>query len=929
MATKQTARLLKHIRGLAVVPDRGQWSDKELLSRFASQADEAAFTALLKRHGPMVLRVCWRVLHNWHDAEDAFQATFLLLARKAASKAWHDSVANWLYQSAYYLALKARAAAARRAAHETRAGAPMRQDPLADLTGRELQTVLDEELARLPEKYRAPLVLCYLEGATRDEAAHQLGCPLSTLGLRLEQGRNRLRGRLERRGLMFSAALSAALLAEQAPAATLTSRLLASTTQAASLAATGKALGGVISESVAGLLREGLRAFSLSKLKIAAVLILALTVLASSAGLWARRALEDDQTAAPPAETSKSSVREAAAKNSVPKVESTSPQDDGQGKEKMAVTGRVVDADGNPVKEAKVAVVTRPRRRLHSWEWMNFAFDIPGSGRTDSQGHFSMTAPPPSGKVLEPVTPPWPRDETALVVGAPGHGLAWRSLEGDFNPSKIAIRLPREQIIRGRLIDLQGQPAAGVQLVVARVRSQNPAKDGEEIDFRTPPQGLPPWPGPVVTDDRGGFAIQGVGAGHVVTLEVRDDRFARQHIEVPAGGKADVSFSLSPARRLIGRVIYADTRQPVPNVRLSAWAGTEGRSPLSVGTVDGSGRITEKTSGQPVAGTTIQFEPYRFDNREVQSGGTVWITSGPDGRFQMAVPPVKGHLLMNGPVVDYIPQVIGANELNFGKPGGWPQYWHAVERLDLKAEDQTKDLQATFRRGVTVKGYLVGPDGKPVQEAQILAGGRPAPLERKIRPVPIRDGKFELHGCDPEATYPVLFLTAPYKPGINWISVPSSKAALMAKLHLAPFFGNPHWLGAAVRLSGKQAGGEPVRVQLKPCASVALRFVNGAEQLQPLIKFDPSIDLVVAPGPDLNEAWDKSALAGEIVALSNSWVRWNPVGIATDAEGRLTLTGLIPGATYRINHLDATLAKEFTAPTDPIEKSPEIIVRLH
>src|SRR5207302_6960345 len=128
----------------------------------------------------------------------------------------------------------------------------------------------------------------------------------------------------------------------------------------------------------------------------------------------------EDKAATPQAETSKTPVPEGSASQSNPTPlasgeplgpKSSSFQDDGQGKEKLTVSGRVVDADGKAVKEAQVAVVTRPRRRLHSWEWTNFAFDVPDSGRSDSQGRFSLSAPPPSGKVLLPVTPPWPRDE--------------------------------------------------------------------------------------------------------------------------------------------------------------------------------------------------------------------------------------------------------------------------------------------------------------------------------------------------------------------------------------------------------------------------------------------------------------------------------------------------------------------------------------
>jgi RNA polymerase sigma factor (sigma-70 family) len=1006
-ATKQATRLLKHIRELATAGGTAvtavppvPFSDKELLDRFARERDEVAFTAVLHRHGPMVLRVCRRVLRNSHDAEDAFQATFLLLARKASAKGWHDSVANWLYQTAYHLALKARAAATRRSAHEARAGSKTRRDPLDDLTGRELQAVLDEELTRLPEKYRVPLVLCYLEGTTRDEAAQQLGWPLSTLGLRLEQGRDRLRGRLERRGLMFSAALSAALITERASAATLSSAFLASTVRAASLVAAGKTATGAVSASVVCLLQEGLKTFVATKLTIAAVLLVALTALTIGGGMWARQPVAAElplpESATKGQESGvrgrKSEVRSQAPALSKSRSLTSDFRPLGPGlwdKGKVPITGRVLDDHGKPIKDAQVAVIMRPRRRLHAWEWANFAFDMADTVGNDSQGRFQVDAPAPTDRVLEPVTPPWPRDETALVVGAPGHGVAWQSLEGQSEPSQAVISLPAEQVLHGRLIDLQGQPAAGVQIVVARVRNKSPSKGGEGIDFRVPPEGLPAWPKPVITDAEGRFTVRGIGPNHAVTLEVRDDRFARQQLKMETGGKAspeESRFALTPARRIVGRVVYADTRAAVPNVRLSVWVvqrsrraflgAVEGRANaqgrFAINTFAGDslgitayapeggpylnpvkhlewpkgavqqeieialprgilvrGTVTEKASGKPVPGATVEFWPYQFDNREIQSGVTVWTTTGPNGRFRIAVPSGHGHLLINGPSPDYIPQIVGGNELHHGRPGGQPSYFHARLPLNLKAEDDTKDVEITLRRGVTVKGYLVGPDDKPVRHAQMLCGGRPAPLERNLRPLPIRDGTFELHGCDPDAVYPALFLTAPYQPGINWISVRSNKPALMMKLHLAPFFGKAGWLGAAVQISAKQAGSEPMRVRLMPCASVALRLVNGAEQLQPLVKFHPDLDLVVKPGPDLNEAWDRSVLAGEIVALVDSWVRWNPVGIVTDMQGRLTLTGLIPGATYRINNLDGTVAKEFQAPTRQPEKAPEITVKLH
>jgi RNA polymerase sigma factor (sigma-70 family) len=211
MHAEPVAVLVNHVRRLVGTAPQREATDHALLRRFAGSRDEAAFEALVRRHGPMVLRVCRRALPNTADAEDVFQATFLVLARKAASERWHDSVANWLFGVARRLAHKARERAARRTAHEARATVRPAVDPLAEITGRELLGVLDEELLRLPDRYREPLVLCYLQGLTRDEAAQRLGCPLGTLKDRLGRGRDLLGRALARRGVGLGAALAASL----------------------------------------------------------------------------------------------------------------------------------------------------------------------------------------------------------------------------------------------------------------------------------------------------------------------------------------------------------------------------------------------------------------------------------------------------------------------------------------------------------------------------------------------------------------------------------------------------------------------------------------------------------------------------------------------------------------------------------------------
>lgn len=213
-------------------------SDRELLGRFLDRADQTAFDVLVRRHGPMVLRVCQRVLHNVHDREDAFQATFIVLMRKAGSIANQESLASWLHGTACRVALNARTSASRRRTREQLAVDSLAPNQAAASTEaaaawRDLRPVLDEELARLPEKYRAPMVLCYLEGKTTADTAGQLGMNPGAVAMRLSRARDLLRDRLARRGVALSVAVFASWLAEEASAA--------ATTDPASLAAAQQA----------------------------------------------------------------------------------------------------------------------------------------------------------------------------------------------------------------------------------------------------------------------------------------------------------------------------------------------------------------------------------------------------------------------------------------------------------------------------------------------------------------------------------------------------------------------------------------------------------------------------------------------------------------------------------------------------------------
>src|SRR5262245_30576746 len=246
-------------------------TDRQLLEGYLLRREEAALEALVRRHGPMVWGVCRRILFDHHDAEDAFQATFLVLVRRAASIASREFVANWLYGVAHQTALKARATAARRRAREKlMAEVPEPVAPPGPARS-DLQIWLDGELQSLPAKYRAPLVLCDLEGKTRQEAARELDWPEGTVAGRLARARGMLAKRLLRRGLGLPAAGLSAVPTADVPAA-----LTASTIKAATLFAAGQT---AVSAPVAALVKGVLDSMWFTQIKGVAAVVLSVVVL--------------------------------------------------------------------------------------------------------------------------------------------------------------------------------------------------------------------------------------------------------------------------------------------------------------------------------------------------------------------------------------------------------------------------------------------------------------------------------------------------------------------------------------------------------------------------------------------------------------------------------------------------------------------------
>ncbi len=278
MAICSISEFLQNLRRDALRRDEVGLTDGQLLEAYIRSREEAAFAALLRRHGPMVWGVCCRTLGNTGDAEDAFQATFLVLVRKAASIVPREQIANWLYGVARQTAVKARAMAVKRKTREKQVK-DMPEPAVAEQNGRDdLLPLLDQELGRLPDKYRMAIVLCDLEGKSYKDAARQLGCPEGTLAARLARGRTMLAKRLARHGQTVTGTALVMVLAQSA-SADVPASVVSSTINAASLFAVGQtAATGAISAKVAVLTEGVLRTMLLTKLKIAMAVVLGAAV---------------------------------------------------------------------------------------------------------------------------------------------------------------------------------------------------------------------------------------------------------------------------------------------------------------------------------------------------------------------------------------------------------------------------------------------------------------------------------------------------------------------------------------------------------------------------------------------------------------------------------------------------------------------------
>jgi RNA polymerase sigma factor (sigma-70 family) len=582
MPRTQLGPVVRHLCGAAAADSNSELTDAELLRRFVEHREESAFTALLRRHGGLVMSVCRRVLTRRHDAEDAFQATFLTLIRHARSIRRTEAVAGWLYRVAHRIALQAGQDMARRSVRERQSGQAARPPASSEAALRELQGVVDEEVRRLPEKYRAPFVLCCLEGKTRPEAARELGWKEGTVAGRLADARRRLQQRLARRGVALSVALAIAALAPGAEA-TLPRAVLDATRQAALQCAAGSTTGGAISASVAALVQGATRTMWTTKVKTATAVLLLLGLL--TAGALTHRALAARETGSPEA----APVAEEKEKAPPP---ARSDGDRPPAEERVEVKGRVLGPDGKPFRGAEVLVVPA------AWTEGGAKARRVVRATSDADGRFHFGA---SRSEFER----W----TTLVAAAPGYGPAW--VDADRVPqAEQVLKLVEDAPIAGRIIDLEGRPIKGAVVKVQGVQA-TPAEDltpafkawQEGADRGTAALskhlGRPGWAGipeAVTTDADGRFRITGVGRERLAVLRVEGETIEYRTLHILCRPGADVAALTKPDP---DKKQPGIPRGPQPAVYGPAFEHAAQPSKPIVGVVK------DRATGKPVAGATV------------------------------------------------------------------------------------------------------------------------------------------------------------------------------------------------------------------------------------------------------------------------------------------------------------------------------------
>jgi RNA polymerase sigma factor (sigma-70 family) len=611
------------------------FSDAQLLERFLAGHDAAAFEALVAHHGPMVLSVCRGILKDPNDAEDAFQATFLILVKKSGTLRRHESLGPWLYQVAHRVAIRANAAAARRRACERRAGqmAATTSESGPALPDEPLQD-LHEEIARLPDRLRRPVILCELQRVPQARAAAELRLSERTLQRRLSQGRERLKARLIRRGLapegtaLGSAFLGAARLAVP-PAWSQAAVRAALATVDHSLTA------GIVSAAAQELTREVLGIMLLKKLTLTSAVLMAGGLIAwgASATLISPQEGPSQKVAARPNVAPQPKAEKAASRPGPNAVDPPA---------KVMVRGRVLGPDGRPVAGAKLY-------RTSKYGYNSEPFSSPETATSGPDGRFEFAVAEPEND-LEPAV---------VAATAANYGVAFVEVLPEGPSDDLALQLVEDQPISGQIVDLEGKPVPGATLQVLMVRAAvgedlgpwlEAAKAKKERSYELEERFLPRLtiaPAPKFTADaQGRFQITGIGRNRLVVAQLDGPTIASQqlHILTRPGGAltvvrldyppqptltttyygASFRYAAAPTKPIVGVVRDKDTKAPLAGAMIISYelatvriGGTE----MVRTTTDAQGRYRlvgmPKGEGNRIKVVPGKDEPYLVSLKDV------------------------------------------------------------------------------------------------------------------------------------------------------------------------------------------------------------------------------------------------------------------------------------------------------------------------
>ncbi len=616
-------------------------------------------------------------------------------------------------------------------------------------------------------------------------------------------------------------------------------------------------------------------------------------------------------------------------------------------KQHFVVAGQIILADGKPASDTHVAVIAMRIRSARGGDYTPGGEAL-AEGKTDANGRYQLSVVGASSKT---------HSYANVIARKDGHAIAWRQLNLDAPTTESSLTLAPDEPIRGRLVDIEGQPAAGVRLAIRSImKKTNDAAPLEEgVGYQGGDHVPLAWLPPITSDEDGRFTITGVPAGDGVYLDaLGSDRFAPQDIALNSGmaeqrGERDGAYRplvknaapgieavlpLSPAQLFEGLVTYADTGKPAGHARLTIWASQEEHgSMVSVpGRADAAGRyhisphpgirfgiiayppdgaaylarqtplsdaiawqtgdrvkqvdmklprgvlvrgtVVEAGSNAPVAGASIQYIPQQANNPHVSddilTGWQGIQLSGEQGKFEIAVLPGPGHLLVHGPEGKYVLQETSERALSRGKPGGQRNYAHAIQRIEPAVGAEPIDLVVSLKPGTTVAGRLVDERGEAIDEAVVVTRLNISPINIWWRGPfsPTLGGKFELPGLEPDQDYTVYFLDAKRRLGATQVF---------------------------------RADSTDPTVVLKPCGQASAKFVDA--QGQPQIGFISGLHMIVTPGAHEHDSaaakLGKLAADADFVSNIDRTNYWP--GPKTDSQGRVTFPALIPGATYRLH----------------------------